>query len=191
MKLLPAIILAAGFSPCLGLAAELNLATLSCEKYENEILPNAVSEPVADPINIVMWLFGYSVAKSGAHVLYADALTAFGFALDGECKSNPRESVLDALSVVKPETKNPMDLTTLECTPFASRHNELARSDPESSTTIMMWLLGFSTAKSGSHIFNADLLNGFQASLLAQCAKQPKMSLFDALTTLKPSRPAK
>lgn len=191
MKFLTGIVLGACLFPCAGRAAELNLATLSCGKYENEILPAAVSSPTADTINTVMWLFGYSVARSGAHVMYPEALTAFGFALDGECKSNPVESLLDALVIVKPEAKDPMDLTALECATFASRHIELARSDPESATTIMMWLFGYSVARSGSHIFDADSLNAFQTALLADCAKHPKLSLFDALTTLKTSRAAK
>ena len=191
MKFLTGIVLGACLFPWTSRAAELNLATLSCGKYENEILPAAVSNPTADTINTVMWLFGYSVAKSGAHVMYPEALTAFGFALDGECKSNPVESLLDALAIVKPEAKNPMDLTALECATFASRHIELARTDPESATTIMMWLFGFSAARSGSHIFDADSLNAFQTALLADCAKHPKVSLFDALTTLKTSRSAK
>jgi len=191
MKFLTGIVLGACLFPCAGRAAELNLATLSCAKYENEVLPAAVSSPTADTINTVMWLFGYSVAKSGAHVMYPEALTAFGFALDGECKSNPVESLLDALAIVKPEAKNPMDLTALECAIFAARHIELARTDPESATTIMMWLFGFSAARSGSHIFDADSLNAFQTALLADCAKHPKLSLFDALTTLKTSRAAK
>ncbi len=191
MKFLTGIILGACLFAGASSAAELNLATLTCGKYENEVLPAAVSNPTADNINTVMWLFGYSVAKSGAHVMYPDALTAFGFALDGECKSNPIESLLDALAIVKPETKNPMDLTTLECATFASRHIELARTDPESATTIMMWLFGFSVARSGSHIFDADSLNSFQAALLADCAKHPKHSLFDALTAIKTSPAAK
>jgi hypothetical protein len=191
MKFLLGIVLGACLFPCAGRAAELNLATLSCGKYENEVLPAAVSSPTADTINTVMWLFGYSVAKSGARVMYPEALTAFGFALDGECKSNPVESLLDALAIVKPEAKSPMDLTSLECATFASRHIELARTDPESATTIMMWLFGFSVARSGGHIFDADSLNAFQTALLADCAKHPKLSLFDALTTLKISRAAK
>jgi hypothetical protein len=185
MKLLTGIVIGACLIPWTSRAAELNLATLSCGKYENEVLPAAASNPTADNINTVMWLFGYSVARSGAHVMYPDALTAFGFALDGECKSNPVESVLDALAVVKPEAKNPMDLTALECATFAPRHIELARTDAESATTIMMWLFGFSVAKSGSHIFDADSLNSFQAALLADCAKHPKRSLMDALTAVK------
>lgn len=123
--------------------------------------------------------------------MYPDGLTAFGFALDGECKSNPVESLLDALAVVKPEAKNPMDLAALECATFAPRHVELARTDAESATTIMMWLFGFSVARSGSHIFDADSLNSFQAVLLADCAKHPKRSLFDALTAVKISRALK
>jgi hypothetical protein len=169
-------------------AAELNLATLTCGKYENEVLPAAATNPTADSINTVMWLFGYSVAKSGAHVMYSDALAPFGFALDNECKSNPAESMLDALSIVKPETKNPMDLANVECSSFASRHAEFARSDTESANTIMMWLFGFSVAKSGSHVFDADSLQGFAATLLADCAKHPNASLFDTLNSLKWSK---
>ena len=190
MKLFAAIALGLCLAPCLSRAAQLNLATLSCEKYENEVLPAPASNPTADSLNTVMWLFGYSVAKSGAHVMYPEALAPFGFALDSECKSNPVESLLDALAIVKPEPKDPINLTTLECAAFASRHVELARTDPESATTIMMWLFGFSVARSGSHIFDADSLSSFQAALLADCAKNPKHALFDALTAVKTSKPA-
>ena len=190
MKILAAVALIVIFVPGMSRAAELNLATLTCAKYENEVLPAAATNPTADSLNTVMWLLGFSVAKSGAHVMYPEALAPFGFALDGECKSNPVESLLDALAVVKPEAKNPMNLTTLECAAFASRHIEMARTDPESATTIMMWLFGFSVAQSGGHIFNADLLSSFQAALLADCAKNPKGSLFDALAALKIPKPA-
>jgi hypothetical protein len=188
MKILTGIVLTVCLAPSMSRAAQLNLATLSCEKYENEVLPASVTNPTADNINTVMWLFGYSVAKSGARVMYPEALTAFGFALDGECKSNPAESVLDALAFVKPEPKNPLDLTNLECSTFAPRHIELARTDPESATTIMMWLFGFSTAKSGSRVFDADSLNSFQRALLAHCDKHPDVSLFDALTRVKTAK---
>lgn len=191
MKLLPVIALACCLLPCKSRAAELNLATLSCDRYENEILPAAATNPAADSIDTVMWLFGYSVAKSGAHVMYPDALAPFGFALDNECKSNPAESLLDALGIVKPESKNPMDLTQVECGSFAAKHMEFARSDAESAGTIMMWLFGFSVAKSGSHLFDAGGVKAFEASLLADCDKHPKDSLFDSLKTLKSSRTAK
>ena len=185
MKFLAAIILAICLVPSLCRSAELNLATLTCGRYENEVLPAAATNPVADSINTVMWLFGYSVAKSGAHVMYTDALAPFGFALDNECKSNPAESMLDALAIVKPDTKNPMDLANVECGSFASKHAEFARSDTESATTIMMWLFGFSVAKSGSHMFDADSLQSFAGALLADCAKHPNKSLLDTLTALK------
>ena len=171
-------------------AGALNLATVSCGKYENEVLPAAASNPTADSLNTVMWLFGYSVAKSGAHVMYPEALAPFGFALDNECKSNPAESLLDALGIVKPEPKNPMDLTALECAAFASRHVELARTDPESATTIMMWLFGFSVARSGSHIFDADALGAFQTKLLADCAGHPGITLLEALSPVKLKKPS-
>jgi len=194
MKVFAALGLFLCLLPPPGSAAVLNLATVTCGKYENEVLPAAASNPGADTINTVMWLFGYAVAKSGAHVMYPDALAPFGFALDDECKSNPAESLLDALAIVKPETKSPMDLAAVECSAFAARHVSMAQSDPESATTIMMWLFGFSTAKSGSHLFDADSLNAFEAGLLADCAKRPEAGLLDALAKTKKSnqdKPAK
>ncbi|HXA36168.1 MAG TPA: HdeA/HdeB family chaperone [Steroidobacteraceae bacterium] len=177
--------------PSASRAAELNLATLTCAKYENEVLPAAASSTSADSLDTVMWLFGFSVAKSGAHVMYSDALAPFGFALDNECKSNPAETMLDALSIVKPESKNPMNLAGVECSSFASRHMEFARSDADSAKTIMMWLFGFSTARSGSRLFDPDSLHAFETALLADCAKHPSASLFDALTRVKIPRQAR
>lgn len=191
MKFFAAITVGLSLVPCMSHAAELNLATLTCGKYESEVLPAAATNPTADSLNTVMWLFGYSVAKSGAHVMYPDALAPFGFALDNECKSNPAETLLAALSIVKPESKNPMDLARVECGSFASRHLEFARTDAESASTIMMWLFGFSVAKSGSHLFDADSLHTFETALLADCAKHPKDSLLDSLSALKISKAAK
>jgi hypothetical protein len=185
MKLAAAIALLVCLLPCIGRAGELNLATLTCLKYENEVLPAAATNPDADSINTVMWLFGYSVARSRAHVMYPDALSPFGFALDDECKSNPTEILLDALAIVKPESKNPMDLADVECAKFAAHHVEFEHSDPESANTIMMWLFGFSVARSGSHIFDAQGLKPFHANLMDYCTKNPKGSLLDALGSLK------
>ena len=61
-----------------------------------------------DPIDTVMWLFGYSVGKAGEHVMYGDALTSFGFALDAECRNNPNTSLLQALGTVRPKRDKPM-----------------------------------------------------------------------------------
>ena len=187
----PAICLAVCLLPSVSRSAELNLATLTCGKYENEVLPAAAANPVADSLNTVMWLFGYSVAKSGGHVMYPEALAPFGFALDNECKSNPGEIMLEALTIVKPETKDPLDLANVECGSFASRHAEFARGDAESANTIMMWLLGFSVASSGSHIFDADSLPNFATALLAECTKHPQKTLLDTVTKLKVPKPAK
>ena len=186
MKLPAAIALLVCLAPCASRASVLNLATLSCSKYENEVLPAAATSTTTDSINTVMWLYGYAVAKSGAHVMYTDGLTPFGYALDGECKENPAESLLDALAIVKRETKNPMNLANLECSVFAPRHVALTQSDPESANTIMMWLFGFSTAKSGSHLFDADSLASFQAALLDHCAKHAGATLYEALAAIKP-----
>ena len=169
----------------MGHAAEVNIATLTCAKYQNEVIAAPNPTPESDGINRMMWLFGYSVAKSGAHVMYGDALAGFGFALDAECKDNPAESLLEALSAVKPNSKNPMDLTGLECETWASRHLELVKSDAESANTIMMWLFGFAVAKSGGHIFDAGALGIFESALKGDYKKYPGRNLFDALTAVK------
>jgi hypothetical protein len=170
-------------------AAEVNLVTTSCTKYQNEIVGPGAAAPTPDPINIVMWLFGYSVAKSGSHYMYGEALAGFGFALDAECKNNPSESLLDALAAVKPSSKNPMDLSSLDCATFSKRHVELAAKDAESAKTIMMWLFGFAVATSGSHLYDPGAYDVFPPALLAECAKRPERSLFEALGTVKFSRP--
>jgi len=169
----------------MGHAGDVNIATLTCAKYQNEVIAAPNPAPESDSINRMMWLFGYSVAKSGAHVMYGDALAGFGFALDAECKDNPAESLLEALSAVKPNSKNPMDLTGLECETWTARHLELVKSDAESAHTIMMWLFGFAVAKSGGHIFDAGALGTFESALMGDCKKYPGRSLFDALTAVK------
>jgi HdeA/HdeB family len=170
-------------------AAQINLATLTCVKYQNEVIAPPVPTPGADAINTMMWLFGYSVGKSGAHVMYGDALASFGFALDAECKNNPTMSLLDALAKIKPDNRNPMDLNGLECETFAARHVELQQSDRESADTIMMWLFGFAVAKTGSHVFDASALQSFEAALMADCTKNPGRSLFEELAAVKFSTP--
>ena len=167
-------------------AAPVNITTLSCARYQNELLSSPPATPAADGINTVMWLFGYSVARSGAHVMYGDALAGFGFGLDAECKNNPNENLSDALVKIKPSDKNPMDLKALDCSTFSTRHVELARTDRESADTIMMWLFGFATGKSGGQLFEPAGLTAFESALLGECGKHPDHSLFDALSTLKP-----
>src|SRR5450755_1482264 len=120
MKCCALLLIGACLASTISRGGELNLATLSCDKYENEILAAPSAPQHGDPsspdsINTVMWLFGYSVAKLGEHVMYGDALSAFGFALDAECKNNPSTSLLEALSSIRPKRDKPMDLTTLTC----------------------------------------------------------------------------
>jgi hypothetical protein len=166
-------------------AAPVNLVTLTCAKYQNELLASPPPTPAADGINTVMWLFGYSVARSGAHVMYGDALAGFGFGLDAECKNHPDEGLTDALAKIKPSDKNPMDLSTLDCSTFSTRHVDLARTDRESADTIMMWLFGFETGKSGGHFFEPEGLSVFESTFLSECGKHPERNLFEVLSTLK------
>lgn len=172
--------------PLAARAATINIATLSCDRYENEILPAAGTDAAGSPkspdaINTVMWLFGYAVAKSGDHVMYGDALTSFGFGLDAECRNQPSLSLLEAIGNVAPKRDKPMDLNTLACASFESRHAGTRKSDPDSAATVMMWLYGFSVGKSGSHLFDASGVDRFEAALQAECAQHPEESLFDAL----------
>ena len=166
-------------------AAPVNLTTLTCARYQSELMAPSAPAPGFDPINTMMWLFGFSVGKSGAHVMYGDALAGFGFALDARCKDNPAESLLNALATITPDNKNPMDLSALECQTFAARHLDLVKSDRESADTIMMWLYGFAVAKSGSSMFEPAGLANFEGTLLADCQKTPGRSLFDELAAVK------
>jgi hypothetical protein len=177
------------FLPAQSRGVELNLATLSCDKYENEVLGSTLPGYDADPIDTVMWLFGFSVAKSGDHVMYGDSLTAFGFALDSQCKENPTLSVLEAVTTVKSKRQNPMDLTHLSCATFESRHVALRKSDPESADTLAMWLFGYSTGLSARRVLDPSLLAKFDATLLEHCDKHPEDSLFDALSAMNPAAP--
>lgn len=185
MKLLPATLLC--LTSLASHAALLNIATLSCDKYENEIVGSAAVPAAAgstrqfDSIDTVMWLFGYAMGKAGEHVMYGDALSSFGFALDAECRNNPSTSLLEALGAVRPKRDNPMDLMTLSCAAFEARHADSMRSDPESANTIMMWLFGYSVAQTGGHVFDSNGLDPFAATLKTRCTQHPDESLYDTL----------
>jgi hypothetical protein len=189
MRFLGVLIFMAILLPRQSRAEQLNLASVSCAKYENEVLTAASPSPNADPINTVMWLFGFSVAQSGERVMYGDSLTAFGFALDSECKNNPTSTLLEAVHATKSKRNNPMDLTRLDCATFETRHVALSKSDPESANTLTMWLFGYSVGLSGSHILDADFLNKFDAGLNDRCTKHPDDSLYDALSAPNPAVP--
>jgi hypothetical protein len=196
--------LAASVCLCLlagvGRAEQINLGSLTCDQYETTIMnppaPPASAASAAgvqaasnlDAVDVVMWLFGFAVAKSGAQVMYGDALQQFGNALDSECKIHPNNVLLDAVSAVKIVNVNPMDLTTLGCTIFEARHMDMEQSDPQSAATIMMWLFGFSVGKSGGHVLDPGGLTAFSAALANQCTLHPQASLFDAVTMVKPAK---
>ncbi len=203
---LPTVCICMGLLAGVGHAEQINLGSLTCDQYENTIM-NPPAQPVApsaaasgagvraasnlDAVDVVMWLFGFAVAKSGAQVMYGDALQQFGNALDSECKIHPRDTLLDAVSAVKLVNVNPMDLTTLGCTIFEARHMDMEQSDPQSAATIMMWLFGFAIGKAGGHVLDPGGLTAFSAALANQCTLHPEASLFDALTMVKPAAPRK
>jgi hypothetical protein len=168
---------------------ELNLGGLTCGKYENEVLTSALAGYPADPIDTVMWLFGFATARAGDRVLYGDSLKAFGFALDAECKNNPGTSLLDAVISVRSKRENPMDLTRLDCATFAPRHAALRKSDPESANTLTMWMFGYAVGIAGGQTLDAGNVNKFDAGLDDRCAKHPHDTLFDALSAPNPAVP--
>jgi hypothetical protein len=180
--LLGLLVTAALLCPRESHGTELNLAAVNCSQYENEMLASTMPGYKVDPIDTVMWLFGFSVAKSGERVMYGDSLTAFGFALDAKCKDNPTATLLEAVSSVRSKRENPMDLTRLDCATFETRHVALRKSDPESATTLAMWLFGYAVGISGSRQFNADAVGRFDSSLNEWCTNHPDDSLYDALS---------
>jgi hypothetical protein len=193
-RLVGLLLTAAFLCPRASHGAEVNLAAVNCSQYENEMLASTMPGYKTDPIDTVMWLFGFSVAASGDRVMYGDSLTAFGFALDAKCKSSPAATLLEAVSSVRSKRENPMDLTRLDCATFESRHLALRKSDPESATTLTMWLFGYAVGVSGSRQFDAGAVDGFDSSLNEWCSNHPNDSLFDALSApnqaIRKPRPA-
>ena len=128
-----------------------------------------------------MWLFGYSVGKAGEHVMYGDALTSFGFALDAECKNNPSTSLLQALATVRPKRDKPMDLMTLNCRDFETRHAELdaERCDErEHHHDVAVRLLGRAI---GQPCFRRGQGDGVRGRLQNRCDQHPEESLYEVL----------
>jgi HdeA/HdeB family len=189
LRMIVALFFAAALLPRQSHAVELNLAAVNCAKYENEVLASTLPGSTADPIDTVMWLFGFSVAKAGERYMYGNSMTAFGFALDNECKNSPTSSLLEAVGAVRSKRDNPMDLTRLNCETFETRHVALRKSDPESATTLTMWLFGYAVGLSGGHILDAGSLEKFDAALEERCTKNPQDSLYDALSAPNPAVP--
>jgi len=179
------IVSVCAFAPRSSRAGQVNFASLTCDKYESQIMNAAPGAQGEDAINVVMWLFGWSVGKSGAHVMYGDALQQFGNALDSACKADPTSSVLHAVESVKPNSSNPMDLDTLSCVTFEARHLDMSRTDPESATTIMMWLYGFSAGRSGENVLDSAAVGPFGSALAARCNQHSDESLLAALGAVK------
>jgi hypothetical protein len=186
-QLAPAVLLAC-LLPCIAGAYEINLGSMTCDQYEKNIMNPPASSATpgnADAVDVIMWLFGFAVARSGAHVMYGDALQQFGNGLDSECKNHPQNTLLDSIGAVKLADINPMDLMTLECTTFEVRNADMTRSDPQSANTIMMWLFGFAVGKAGGHTLDSTALPGFSTAIAKRCADRPESSLFDVLSAVK------
>ena len=177
-----AVLLSAVALPPCSHAGPLNLAAVSCSKYENEVLTSTLPGYTADPIDTVMWLFGFSVARSGERAMYGDSLSAFGFALDAECKNNPTATLLAAVTGVQSKRQNPMDLSRLACQTYETRHVALRKTDPEGANTLTMWLFGYSVGLTDNHVLDAASLPQFDQRLDERCSQAPDDTLFDALS---------
>ena len=180
--------LAASFAPGYARASEFNLGTMTCESFEADILNSTEVNQHEDALDVVMWIFGYAVAKSGAKVMYGDALQQFGNALDTQCKENPAKPVLDVLGPIKFVDSNPMDLTQLGCSTYEERHVEMTKTDAQGANTLMMWIYGFSVGKAGGHALDSALLPVFADKLAAECSARPYSSLYAAVSNVQLDR---
>ena len=171
--------------PGMARAGVFNLATFTCDSYENQILNAAPTDKSEDAVNFTMWLFGYTVGHVGDHSIYSKGLQSFGNALEVDCKSRPSASLLDALGTVNPANESPMDLKELDCVTFENRNAELAKADADSARTIRMWLFGFSVGKAHGTVFDTEGLDDFDKVLKKQCGLRGQRSLFDALSAIR------
>jgi len=171
--------------PGVGNAGVFDLATFSCEGYENQILnPSAVGQ-TEDAVNFSMWLFGFAVGRSGGHSIYSNGLQTFGTALDDECRRRPAAMLQDALKSINPANSSPMDLKEVDCTAFEARNSDLAKTDPYSARTIRMWLYGFAVGAAGGRVLDTNGLDDFDRSFTKQCGLHARGSLFDTLTAAR------
>jgi hypothetical protein len=185
VKPLALLVFCASLAPAGARASELNLGTMTCSSFAADILNSTEANQRDDALDVVMWIFGYAVAKSGAQVMYGDALQQFGNALDTQCKDNPASPVLDVLGPIKFVDTNPMDLTQLGCTTYEERHVEMTKTDAQGANTLMMWLYGFSVGKGGGRVLDSALLPSFADKLAAECSAHPHASLYAAVTNVQ------
>ena len=185
MKTLAALLLCLFCVPGMARAAVFNLATFTCDSYENQILNAAPTDKSEDAVNFTMWLFGFAVGHAGDHSIYSKGLQSFGNALEVDCKGRPSASLLEALETVNPANESPMDLKELDCATFETRNADLAKADVDSARTIRMWLFGFSVGKAGGKVFDTEGLDDFDKALKKQCDLHEQRSVFDALSAVR------
>jgi hypothetical protein len=185
MKIHAALLIGVLCLPGIGTAGVFNIATFTCDSYENKILNASPADQSEDAVNFAMWLFGFAVGRAGDHSIYSNGLQTFGNALDADCKSRPAASLLDALGSINPTNESPMDLKELNCATFEARHADMTRTDPDSAKTIMMWLFGFSVGKSGGRVLDTAAVGDFDKLLAKRCSQHAHGSLFEALTAVR------
>jgi hypothetical protein len=78
----------------------MDLMVLECQTFATRHL-DLVKSDAESARTIMMWLFGFGVAKSGSRVFDADGVGTFEAALMADCKKNPARNLFDALSAVK------------------------------------------------------------------------------------------
>jgi hypothetical protein len=77
----------------------MDLMTLNCKDFEARHTDSMQSD-ASSANTIMMWLFGYSVAQSGGHLLDASKVTPFAATLQARCAEHPEESLYEALIAV-------------------------------------------------------------------------------------------
>jgi hypothetical protein len=190
MKIHAAVLTCLLCLPAVSSAGVFDLATFTCDSYENQILNASPADQTEDAVNFSMWLFGFAVGRAGDHSIYSNGLQTFGSALDADCRNRPTASLLDAVGSINPANANPMDLKELDCATFETRQADLSRTDADSARTIMMFLYGFSIGKSGGRVLDTAAVGDFDKALTKQCSLHAQGSLFDALTAVRmPKKP--
>src|SRR5258708_34428321 len=78
----------------------MTLPPLECQTFAPRHLELVQSDHESAD-TIMMWLFGFAVAKSGSRLFDPSALKSFESSLLADCKKAPGSSLFDALSAVK------------------------------------------------------------------------------------------
>jgi hypothetical protein len=84
----------------------MDLSGLECQTFATRHLELQQSDRESAD-TIMMWLFGFAVAKTGSHLFDSSGLKNFEGSLMADCQKNPGRNLFDELVAVKfPAPKN-------------------------------------------------------------------------------------